>query len=469
MSDWVLSSSLPQAKKINPQAESDWVLSPSKEESFGDKLPRNIAIGLANAGHSSLNFPHNLAKSFEGKGNILGAMTLGGYPVENYLGGKLNDFGHYLTNTANEFNQQHDIPESMKNPNWNKSLADRIPHQQDYNFAEMLGQNGEPTFADTAIQKGVEYAPELAFGVNALRHVIPHLTKFGATKTLKKAKKLANEKGLNNSGEETETFFHGTPEESANKILTKGLTAPKYSQGNALLTNKPEAAEAYGARINGGDEPGHLLRISIPKKEIDTYLHPENTHWATQSLKPRGHEDAKIFGIKQPIPSKYISKVEYNEPYQIQNNPMKFNINPEIIEDARQYLPNNLDERNLLGSSQAGDYNSLFKLQSDVGKISAKRMGKIRSLFAPESNLKGEAGLAARKRLLNAIHEELQSKGHHDVSDLLRQGQNEYRRYIKFKPYRNAILGAGITAATKAALPKNALTNLIHKLVMRGH
>ena len=204
----------------------------------------------------------------------------------------------------------------------------------------MLGQKGAPTFGDKLIQKGVQYAPELLLGGNALRQVMPHLTRHGASRTLREARALAADRDI------------GT-----------------------------------------------------------------------------------------------------------------LNVNPELIEDARQYLPNNLPERNLLEGSQHGDYNSLFNLQSNLGRVSAQRTGRIRSLFAPETNIRGEAGLASRRRLLNAIHENLQSQGHHDISDLLRQGQNEYRRYMQFRPYRNAIAGAALYAAT----PKNALTDLVKKLIsIRG-
>jgi hypothetical protein len=99
-------------------------------------------------------------------------------------------------------------------------------------------------------------------------------------------------------------------------------------------------------------------------------------------------------------------------------------------------------------------------LQSKLGKISQARMGKIRSLFAPESAIKGEAGLGSRNNLLNAIHENLQSQGHLDISDLLREGQRDYRRYMNFRKYPRLLAGA---AAVHSA-PKNALTDLIKQL-----
>ncbi len=99
-------------------------------------------------------------------------------------------------------------------------------------------------------------------------------------------------------------------------------------------------------------------------------------------------------------------------------------------------------------------------MQSDVGKISAARMGKLKSIFAPESHLKGKAGLKSRKALLDSMHENLNSLGHKDISDLLKQGQKDYRKYMKFKKYRNAL---GVAGATYVA-PKNAFTDLLKNL-----
>lgn len=142
----------------------------------------------------------------------------------------------------------------------------------------------------------------------------------------------------------------------------------------------------------------------------------------------------------------------------------QMSINPEIIEDARQFLPDIMQHRNNLTGTHAGDYNSLFDLQSKVGKISQARLGKIRSLFAPESAIKGQAGLEARRNLLKEMHENLQSLGHHDISDLLKQGQEDYSRYMKFRKYPRMLAGAAVAHS----VPKNALTDLIKNIFMHG-
>src|SRR5882724_4113372 len=132
------------------------------------------------------------------------------------------------------------------------------------------------------------------------------------------------------------------------------------------------------------------------------------------------------------------------------------NVNPALIEDTRQFLPNTLPNRNALDAAQYGDYNNLFKLQSDVGKTAGDY---AKSRFSAAERAHGKAGLEARNRLLDAIHENLQIQGHGDISDLLRQGQKDYSRYMKFKPYRNALM----IGAAGLALPTNQILNFLKK------
>jgi hypothetical protein len=284
------------------------------EEGFLQKLPRNIGAGLANLGHSELNIPHDIAQAAEDFGQNFGNSLNKSFPLPENFQQKL---------------EQLPQKEQFK-------LSEHIPYQQDYDFAKMLGLQGEPTFADTLVQKGVEHSPEILASANALRSILPHLTKRGATNTLKQARQLASERNI-------------------------------------------------GA----------------------------------------------------------------------------FNVDPELIEDARQFIPKTLPYRNALDAAHYGDYDSLFRLQSDVGKHASDYS---RSLFSAAERAHGREGLAARKRLLDAIHENLQSQGHQDISDLLKQGQNEYRKYMGFKPYRNAL---GVAAAS-LAIPKNPMTNLLKKLWLQS-
>jgi hypothetical protein len=322
MSDWRVATEQPKFEDASKA--SNWKVAPYQDdqEGFFSKLPRNIVAGLAQGGHELLNSPYDLGKFIEQQGKQFGESVNKAFPLEKY---------------------------GIKQPQFDFSAADYIPHQQDYDFAQMLGQKGPPTFGDKAVQGITHYAPELLMGINALKNVVPPLTKRGATKKLNLAR---------------QTF----------------------------------------------------------------------KDWAE------------------------------NQPSNLNN---KLNVDPQLIEDARQYLPNNLAERHLLDTA-SNDYDKLFNLQSQVGKVSAKRMGKLTSIFAPESRLKGEAGLRSRKELIKAIHENLQSEGLLDTSNLLREGQNDFRRYIKFRPYRNAIALAGLGAIGNEVAPKNPLTDLMKKLMLHA-
>ena len=134
------------------------------------------------------------------------------------------------------------------------------------------------------------------------------------------------------------------------------------------------------------------------------------------------------------------------------------NVNNELIEDARQFLPNTKPYRDLIEAAHFGDYNSLFRLQSDLAKHASKQ---AKSWFSFAERAHGKAGLESRRELMKDIHNNLRKEGHEDISDLLKEGQNDYRKYIKFKPYRNTLA----IAALGAALPKNHLMNVAGKLL----
>ncbi len=136
-------------------------------EGFWHKLPRNITAGLASLGHSTMNIPHDIAQSVEGASQYLNENfpnTLGLKPPEKTF---LKDF----------------------------KLSDYIPHQEEKNFAQMLGQQGEGTLMDKLIQKGVEYSPELITG-GALLHGGARALK--GTHQLDEVARAINEGGLRN-------------------------------------------------------------------------------------------------------------------------------------------------------------------------------------------------------------------------------------------------------------------------------
>lgn len=190
MSDWEL------VKENNP-SQSEWEVSNENDEqntneSYPKKIARSIGIGLGNMGHSILNAPHDIASTFEQKGK---EFKKGLKPLKMDYESMLADS---IKNQVEEFNRKHNVPESMKNPNFGKSVSELIPHQQEYNFAEMLGQKGDPSTSEWLIQKGTEHLPDI-LGATALYRSLPiALTRRGAARELRQARNLAQERNINN-------------------------------------------------------------------------------------------------------------------------------------------------------------------------------------------------------------------------------------------------------------------------------
>jgi hypothetical protein len=301
MSDWEVVSNNEQP---NTPMKSEWGAVPyeSQEEGFFHKLPRNVLIGLTHAGRGLHNLPHDIAHLGDVVGSKIGRM-LGAPELQD----KDSDLASYL------------------------------PYDTE-NYADVFGQKGQGTPADNLIQKGIEFAPDIIGGVNALRSLklLPHLTRRGASQSLAKARQMGKSKNI----------------------------AP-------------------------------------------------------------------------------------------------LDVNPDLIEDTRQFFPNTTPYRNLIDEAGYGDYNRLFDLQSDLGKHAG---GLSKDWFSKANRAHGKAGLQVRGNILNEMKDSLRKEGHGDIADLLTKGQDEYRRYMKFKPYRNAI---GL-AAGAYALPKNALIDLATKLIFAG-
>jgi hypothetical protein len=295
MSDWEVVNDEPQQQSV-PQ-QSDWDAAPyeDNQESAWKRIPRDVLIGLTHAGRNLHNLPHDLASLVE-------------WPIEKLRG---RPFEH--------------------------PISSYLPNDTQ-NYAETWGQKGAGTTLDNVLQKGIEIAPDVIGGVNALRSLklLPHLTRKGASKNIVKAR------------------------------------------------------ETGKARNMG------------------------------------------------PL-----------------------DVNPDLIEDTRQFLPNTTPYRNLIDEAGYGDYNRLFSLQSDLGKHAG---GMSKDWFSKANRAHGRAGLGVRGNILNEMKNSMRQQGHGDIADLLTKGQDEYRRYMKFKPYRNALLAAG----GAYSLPRNVLIDLAKKLATMG-
>lgn len=138
--------------KLKPIEESSY--DAPEEESFLDKLPRNLGIGLLNQRQSLVNTPHDLVKNLGEQGNKFNQELNKKLPLEKYLG----------KNTP-------------KNKDYN--LSQYLPHEQN-DFSKLMGEKGSPSTLDKIIQKGVEYAPELFLGgkllTSGVSKIAPNLT-----------------------------------------------------------------------------------------------------------------------------------------------------------------------------------------------------------------------------------------------------------------------------------------------------
>ncbi len=299
MSDWEVVTEKPPVQQ--QPMESDWSAVPyeDNQESAWKRIPRDVLIGLTHAGRNLHNLPHDIASGVDYLGSGIGRM----FGAPEFQNGKTSHLANYL------------------------------PYDTE-NYSHVLGQKGEGSQLDNLLQKGVEYAPDVIGGLNALRglKILPHLTRKGASKNIVKARELGKNRNIG------------------------------------------------------------------------------------------------------PL-----------------------DVNPDLIEDTRQFLPNTTPYRNLIDEAGYGDYNRLFDLQSDLGKHAG---GMSKDWFSKANRAHGKAGLEVRSNIIKEMKDSLRKGGHGDIADLLTKGQEEYRRYMKFKPYRNAI---GV-ATGAYFLPKNALIDLAKKL-----
>lgn len=133
-------------------------------EGFFHKLPRNILIGLSNLGHATINKPHDI---------VALAQT------------RAKEISNNIEKVGPKI-----LPKSAS-----VDFASYIPQQENYDFAGMLGQKGDPTWMDSIIQKGIQYFPEAVTGGTLLRGGFRRLT---GTHQLEEVEKAANQFGNKN-------------------------------------------------------------------------------------------------------------------------------------------------------------------------------------------------------------------------------------------------------------------------------
>lgn len=155
----VLKKQFPSQQNKEPEDPGAYLDAMPDEEVFFHKLPRNIATGLAHIGRGLHNLPHDVAEGIDVVGSGIGRM-----------------FG---------------APELQDK---NSNIADYFPNDTT-NYANVFGQKGEGTLMDNLIQKGIEYAPEIAGGKALLKSGIRRLK---GAHHLDEVRKAVKNKGLSN-------------------------------------------------------------------------------------------------------------------------------------------------------------------------------------------------------------------------------------------------------------------------------
>jgi hypothetical protein len=250
--------------------------------------------------------------------------------------------------------------------------------------------------------------------------------------------------------------------------LMQGLAG--VNEGVNALGQFPRALAGYGENrlhlLPEGSEKAVRNWGAPDTSEAINQLFGEPSEPGEAALRGMGRNILPISGIARlariaPHLTKYGATRALKNAKQLaeKRNIGTIDVNPALIEDARQFLSNTLPNRNALTAAHEGDYNSLFRLQSDLGQ---NAYDYAKSLFSAAERQHGRAGLGTRNRLLDAIHSELNAKGHQDISELLRKGQNDYRKYMAFKPYRNILALAGLGAGG-LSIPENPVAKLAHK------
>jgi len=444
MSDWEVD--IGDEQHASTPTQSDWGIVPfeDNQESAWKRVPRDVLIGLTHAGRNLHNLPHDLSKFAE-------------WPVEKIAG-------------------------PLKHP-----LSSYLPYDES-DYSKVLGQKNQLHGLDKFIQKGVEYAPDIIGGANALRSLklLPHLTRRGASRTLNKAHKLGISRNMNAlevNPESIEDLRQFLP----NTTPYRNLLNKAHSSIGNIEKNKakipfekydigPSHDSMFGVAHNSGNTvlPTNYVRMKGTGNKARVISSNVEPSMRGKGIGKEMYKEAIDDAIKKGLQFESDSIVSHdalNVYKALEKEGYKFKFNPNVKEHLVEHNGNHykglasFDEESPIveliskpkPKAKPNNYQTLFDLQSDAGKHAADYN---RSLFSAAERAHGRAGLTARNALLEDIHKALQSQGHHDISALLKKGQDEYRRYMKFKPYRNALMATGAAYM----LPKNVLIDLAKKL-----
>lgn len=90
-------------------------------------------------------------------------------------------------------------------------------------------------------------------------------------------------------------------------------------------------------------------------------------------------------------------------------------LSDDLLEEAQSHLPITRASKNLIENAKNGDHESVFKLQSELGKRGFKRL----SHDMPSENDVGELMLDTRDKILENMRNHFKDTGHTDLSDTM--------------------------------------------------
>lgn len=253
-----------------PQEE---MLQPQENESFLQKLGRNLAAGGLEAGRNMANFPYH----------VQNASRRVGLDVNLFSPGFLNIGG------------------------------EEVPHiDPNFNYAQALGQKGPGTFMDNLIQGGVSMIPDIAIGgkgIPGLLKRIPAVRGLTAS-NLKAAEKLIESSKIPVSPHLIEEAIPHLPKSHATKELLKNAAEGDYSNAFGLqsqvghharnLANSPLASERLLSPAV------QELKQSI-LKDMDVKLRAKGFNEAADLLKTGINDYRQYMKVKEAI-KPYLKK-----------------------------------------------------------------------------------------------------------------------------------------------------------------
>jgi hypothetical protein len=98
-------------------------------------------------------------------------------------------------------------------------------------------------------------------------------------------------------------------------------------------------------------------------------------------------------------------------------------IDMKVIKDVKKLLPKTSQNKELIQKAQSGDYNSLRKLQSDLGTRGSE--AKLSKFLSDRD--KGEKILDLRRKINDTVSNHFKNTGNQDLANSLKEGNNIYK------------------------------------------